>query len=204
MSFRWLFLLMLISSTAFGAEGGKTKTSESFQVSAKTTMNQIRALPDHQNVRMANGNVVRVGNLKKLANIIKMAKMGGAKPPQKMTLPQGVPQLKIQKGFNFHELATRKNSDVIQLPSGTQITVEQYKKIDAFAKIATGRSFAERQAPMSAKGSGAPIKIKSAKDLAALAGKPDSTILESPLGKKITLGELRAYAKKNNKPVGVK
>ena len=185
-------------------ENGMTPATN-FQVSAKTKFSQIQALPDSTMVKMPDGNEARAGNLKALAKFIKMAKAqkGSVKPTAQFAKPQGMAQLQISKGANFHMLMQRKDSDVLQLPSGRKLTVGDYKKIDQFAKMMTGRGITERQAaPPST--SGPAIKIKSKSDFDALKDKPDSTVLEGPLGKRITLGELRAYAKKNNKPVGVR
>lgn len=195
--------ISLGASIASAVEIGKGGVKGTYQISAKTTMTHLQSLPDNQIVRMSNGREVPAANLKALANFIRTAKKAPGKPPQKFIMPAGAAQVQVQKGFNLHALSSRNNSDVIQLPSGRKMTVDQFKKIDMLAKITTGKSLLERQ-PAEPVAKGPAIKIKSVQDLKALAGKPDSTLLESPLGKKITLGELKEYAKKNGKDLGVK
>lgn len=195
---------LLFLSRAFAVDK-VAPSAEQFEVTKKTKISQIRELPDDKLVRMSNGKTIRAGNLKAFADLIKNARAKGTfvKPAEKFVNPQGIAQIQVAKGTNLHTLKTRGNSEVIQLPSGRKMTVGDFKKMDQIAIAMTGKSITDRQAPPP-KSSGPAIKIKSAKDLEALASKPDSTLLESPFGKKITLGELRAYAKKNNKPVGVR
>lgn len=200
-------ITLLVSSMAFAVDkaAAPALTSEQFEVTKKTKLSEIRALPDNKPVRMTNGRVIPAKNLKAFADMLKNAKTKGAvsRATEKFSTAQGAAQIQLAKGSNLHFLKTRNNSEVIQLPSGRKLTVGDFKKLDQVAVAMTGQSITSRQAAPP-KGSGTPIKIKSQKDFEALADKPDSTLLESPLGKKITLGELRAYAKKNNKPLGVR
>lgn len=200
-------LTLLVSPMALAIDkvAAPALTNEQFEVTKKTKLSEIRALPDNKPVRMTNGRVIPAKNLKAFADMLKSAKTKSApvRATEKFSPAQGAAQIQLTKGSNLHLLKTRSNSEVIQLPSGRKMTVGDFKKMDQIAIAMTGQSITSRQtAPPT--GSGTPIKIKSKKDFETFSGKPDSTILESPSGKKITLGELRAYAKKNNKPLGVR
>ena len=48
------------------------------------------------------------------------------------------------------------------------------------------------------------ILVDSREDFKRLRKKPDSTILRTKSGKRVTLGKLRAYAKANGTPLGIK
>jgi hypothetical protein len=48
------------------------------------------------------------------------------------------------------------------------------------------------------------ILVDSREDFKRLARKPDSTVLRTKSGKRVTLGKLRAYAKAHGTPLGVK
>lgn len=200
-------ITLLFSSTAFAVDKAATSstTSDQFEVTKTTKMAQIRALPDNKLVHMKNGQVIPAKNLKAFADMLKSVKTKGGVPraTEKFSSSQGAAQIQLTKGSNLHFLQSRNNSEVIQLPSGRKLTVSDFKKLDQIAVAITGKSLTSRQAAPP-KGSGTPIKIKSKQDFATFGDKPDSAILESPSGKKITLGELRAYAKKNNKPLGVR
>lgn len=198
---------LLFSSIAFAVDKVEAPAlaNEQFEVTKTTKMSQIRALPDNKLVRMKNGRVIPAKNLKAFADMLKNlnTKSAPVRASEKFSTAQGAAQIQLTKGSNLHLLQGRNNSEVIQLPSGRKLTVGDFKKLDQVAVAMTGKSITSRQAALP-KGSGTPIKIKSKKDFETFADKPDSTILESPSGKKITLGELRAYAKKNNKPLGVR
>lgn len=200
-------LTLLFSSMAFAVDKAATPstTNDQFEVTKTTKMAEIRALPDNKLVRMKSGQVIPAKNLKIFADMLKNAKTKSGVPraSEKFSSPQGAAQIQLTKGTNLHVLKGRNASEVMQLPSGRKLTVGDFKKLDQIAVVMTGKSITSRQADLP-KGSGTPIKIKSKKDFATFTDKPDSTILESPSGKKITLGELRAYAKKNNKPLGVR
>ncbi len=182
------------------------KPSELFEMTKKTKLNDIRSLPDQTMVRTSSGRMVRAANFKALADAIKSARSASGTSKVRnisFSKTQSAPQLQIVNGTNLNAIKNRNSSDVMQLPNGLKMTVADFKKLDEIAKIQTGKSLTERQ-PSVPSTSGPTIKIKSAKDVQALASKPDSTVLEGPLGKRITLGELRAYAQKNNKPLGVR
>ncbi len=172
----------------------------------KASFAEIRNLKDDQQVELSNGRKVSAGRLKSLADFIRKAKSS----PNKVAVqsPAGFSKattgkVKIQKGYNLRNIEKLGSTETIQLPSGRTISAADFKKLDQLNKSINGKSLLDNQ-PVIPNRSGATVKIKSPKDLAALESKPDSTVIENALGKRITVGELRAYAKKNNKPFGVR
>ncbi len=210
-----LGLVLVIASLGLRAAETNSKNSASdkntnssvstvFEVTTKTKASQIRKLPDDQLVKLKNGRQVPARNLKSFFDSIKNANkntVAHAASAKVFSNTQSSGGLKVMPGYNFSELSKRPGNTVIQLPSGRKLTVDDYKKLDAISKARTGKSFADLQ-PNSL--IGPTIKIKSKADLDALKNKPDSTIVENQMGRKITLGTLRKYAQKNNKEVGVK
>ena len=170
------------------------------QITPQTTMKQIRALPDDAQVRTANGSVISAKRYKLLADsITSIRKIGAtARPDPKLSFSrtQGQAQVQLKPGMNLADIARRPDSDVLQLPDGRKLTVGDLKKISAVRQALGGKSLLAAQ-PQSQRPSmaGPAIRINSNKDLIKLAYKPDSTVLESSNGKRITLGELRAYNK---------
>jgi hypothetical protein len=168
-------------------------------------MTEVRALPDNAMVQTQGGRVVSARTLKRLADAIQMAKKGQSAPaslPQ-FSRPQGAAQVQVKPGTDLHALAARPNNDVMLLPNGQKMTVGEFKALSELARRQTGRSIIERQ-PVRAAATGPVIKIKSNAELGKLADKPDATILENPQGQRITLGELRSYAKQHGRTLGEK
>jgi len=179
------------------------------QIGKHTTLSQIRALPDSAPVRTPGGRVTTAGRFKALADAIVRIRQKGAgtqpNPAFALSRTRGPAQLVLAPGADLREVAKRPESDVIGLPDGRTITVGDLKKLSAFQQRRTGRalldapSVARRQAR-----TGPATRIDSTDDLARLAGRPDSLLLETRTGKRLTLGELRAYARANGTKLGVR
>lgn len=188
------------AETAMPAQG------EIYTVTNKASYSQIRNLNDNQDVKLKSGRVVKAGRLKALAEIVRSANKAPStsKSPTGFSKNTAAGKVHIEKGFNLRKLETMSSGETLQLPSGRSITVSDFKKIDQVYKAThSGRSLLDGQ-PALPNHKGAAIKVKSLKELQALSDKPDNTIVENQLGKRITLGELRSYAKKVNKPFGVR
>jgi len=180
------------------------------QVTPQTTMKQIRMLPPTTQVQLKSGRVVPASQVSKLADaILEIRKKGFTqqiRPQYKFSTAQGQPALQLKPGVNLREVSKRPDSDVLQLPDGRKITVGDLKKISELRRQMTGQSLLDIQPKQGALPSrtGTAIKVRSTNDIKALGDKPDSTILENNQGKRITLGELKAYSKMTGKPLGVK
>jgi hypothetical protein len=177
------------------------------QINSKMTMAQIKALPDNAQVRIPSGRVVSALKYKRVADaILKIKAAGNSTMPQPQFLfakPSGTAKVQLREGVNLQEIAKRPDSDVLQMPDGNKITVGDLKKLSVLQQKLTGKSLLEMKSSARPNLSGAAIKVSSPQDIKKLADKPDSTILESASGKRVTLGELREYAKTHGTPLGV-
>lgn len=182
----------------------------SLVITDQTRIADIRALPDNATVRTRSGRVVRAHALKQLVDSIKLVQQQRTAPPVRTlpTLSRVAPaapvQVQVKRGTDLRALAARPDSDVLQLPNGQKLTIGDFKKLDNIERMRSGRSLVERQAALSrpAVPAGPAIKIASNADLAALASHPDSTVVQNPAGRRITLGELRAYAQRSGRKIG--
>jgi hypothetical protein len=194
-----------VNAAAANESDSAASSPEIFRVKGKSSYSQIRNLKDDQKVELSSGRVVSAGRMKDLADFIRAAskvKKPAATGMTSFSRPT-TGNIKIEKGFNLRSIDKLKPNETMRLPSGRMITASDFKKLDQLNKTINGRSLLDNQ-PQLPNRSGPAIKISSPKDLDALKDKPDSTVLENPAGKRITLGELRAYAKKQNKPFGVR
>lgn len=208
----WICLLALVSVHSQNAVAVKDDSFEKPEIyrvkkGDKASFAQIRNLKDDQKVQLSNGRQVSAGRLKSLADFIRGANKAQLKlavqSPAGFSRTKSAGKVAIQKGYNLRNIEKLNSSDTVQLPSGRTITAADFKKLDQLNKTLNGKSFLDNQPAVPVR-SGPTVKIKSPKDLAALESKPDSTVIENALGKRITVGELRAYAKKNNKPFGAR
>lgn len=179
------------------------------QLTNKTKMADIRALPDDAMISTANGKLIPAKNFKNMADAISKIRQAGFNPTPRADLQfsrtQAAPSLQLKKGVDLKEVAKRPDSDVLQLPDGKKLTVGDLKKLSVLNQKLNGKSLLDMQTrPQRPGREGVAIKIRSKDDIQKLTGKADSTLLESPSGKKITLGELRDYAKVNGKALGEK
>jgi len=182
-------------------------TAKQIAVTPQTRLADVRALPPGTVVRLPNGHLMPAQHVAKLADAISKIQQGGgaakANPQLAFSRTTAPAQLQLKPGVNLREVAKRPDSDVLQLPNGQKLTVGDLKKVAAVEKARTGRSLLEAPSVAALPSRAGPaLRITSRDDFRKLDGKPDSTVLESSKGKRITLGELRAYAKVNGKPLG--
>jgi hypothetical protein len=179
-------------------------------ITAQSSMADIRALPDNAMVRTRGGRVVPARTLKLLASAIKMAQErragGPGRPPPPQLLSrtplQAPVQVQVRPGMSLRGLAARPDADVLQLPTGQKLTVGDFKKLSEFERRRTGTSLIDRQSRAAPIPSGPAIKVNSHAELAALAARPDSTVVENRAGRRITLGQLRAHARRTGRGMG--
>lgn len=201
-------LTLLLAYPAFAAATGPAALSgNSLQITKQTSMSQIRALSDNATVRTSNGREISAKRFKALADAIvearKVGPMAKPNPAFAFSRTQGAAQVQLRPGVNLKEIAKRPDSDVLQLPDGRKFTVGDLKKLSAIHQKRTGKSLMDVQASVQRPSrEGVAIKVSSKEELKSMAAKPDSTVLETPGGKRITLGELRAVAKARGKTIG--
>ena len=194
-------LTIAFSINSFAAKEGPV------QMSSKTTLNQIRALPDAAEVRTPGGRVVTAGRYKMLADAMLRIKKAGKAPQARaefmLSKTQGAAKVQLKEGVDLASLAKRPDSDVLQMPDGNKITVGDLKKLSVLQQRLGGQPLTSIKAAARPSLTGSAIKITSPADIKKLQGKPDSTVLENSTGRRITLGELRNYSKTRGLPLGV-
>lgn len=94
----------------------------------------------------------------------------------------------------------RSDNETVQLPSGRLATVGQIKRLQPMVEKQLGRKLTSN--PQRPNLEGPAIKISkniSKEEWKGIFQKPDNTVLESPSGKRITLGELKKTLSAKNK-----
>ena len=152
--------------------------------------------PDTDKVELSGGRQVSVGKLRQLQAAGQ--RMRAANPSSKFLdavkfkpAATGIP---VKTGADLREAITKRQPrETLQLPSGKTITVAQLKYLQPLIEKRSGRKFDKLPARPDLTGTAKPVKSKA--ELKDLLSKPDNTVLESPRGKRITVGMLKQALK---------
>jgi hypothetical protein len=157
-------------------------------------MDSLAGRADTDIVAFPNGRQVRVRDLRRL----EAAKQKMQTPyvnPRSAALtvkPAATGKLLMSRADLLNALKL-PDSDTVKLPSGQLVTIGQIKAVQPEVEKRLGRRLDAAAVPPNLKGPAIKISTSTTKaeweDL--FRNKPDTTILESPNGKRITLGELR-------------
>lgn len=177
--------------------------TQRMQVTRETRLSEIRALPDNATVRLGNGREMSAGRYKELADAFTaIGKAGRGRTPDprmRFSRTTAPAQVQLRPGADLQAIARLPDDNVLQLPTGEKFTVGDLKRLSALQKARTGRSLLDaRPSAPRARLEGPAIRVTPRMKLVDFADKPDSTILETPSGGRVTLGELRATYKKNH------
>jgi len=143
----------------------------------------LAALPDTQVLVFPNGLRMSAGQLRGLAPPQRAVRPG----PAILGKPVPGPVVRVTPGTSLAQLERAAPNTLLELPDGRRITAAQLKAVDE--ALATSKATSARSAPPS----GQVVRVPRGTPLAELLARPDSDIIESPGGKRTTVGELRRY-----------
>lgn len=153
---------------------------------------KLAGRPDSDMVEFDNGRRVRLGDVRRLEASISKARATRA--------PNVLPALRqrpaatgtaIRNASDLAAALKRSDQETVVLPSGQRATVAQLRIAKTFADKRMARSPAN--APQRPNLSGVAIKVTPETDFKALLTKPDATVLETPQGTRVTVGEIKQY-----------
>ncbi len=196
-----LSVILLVTCALIGATTAQTPTqppgNARFKISSQATLQNLRALSWNAPIETRKGTVVSAQRFLAVADAIRAPhSKSRAASPNGFSRTQATPALVMQPGTHLPSLLARPDGDVLQLPNGTKLTVGDMKKLSQIAPQMRGQ-------PLLTSGradlQGSAVRITSGKDLVNLRNSPDNTIVENAKGVRITLGELRAEARKQRR-----
>lgn len=166
------------------------------------TVQSLAGRSDKDRVILQSGKIVTVGTMRQLdavAQRMRAARRPGMSPLAVKPAATGI-RINNQSDL-IAALATRSDNDTVQFASGRRATVGQIKLIQPYVEKRLGYKL--DSPPQRANLAGPALKIKAGQTDRAFWKKtldqPNSTILESPNGKRVTVGEVKQYLK--NSPV---
>ena len=187
-----LFLLLIGNATA--QVPATPINAARLKLTPQVTLQNLRALPPDAIVETSKGRVVSAQRFLAVADAIRAAHNKPRQAaPSGFSRTQAQPTLIVGPGTHWPSLLTRSETDVVQLPNGTKLTIGDIKKLATAAPQMRGQALVQ---PTRSDLLGTAIPIKSAADLSKLKNASDSTILENKNGVRVTLGDLRAEARK--------
>ncbi len=163
----------------------------------------LATLRNDQFIEAPSGRRVQVGKFRQLLIALQQAKLRTSRPRRaEFTIlpPAKGPGVARRPGETAAQLLARPPTDVIRMKNGHTVSVAQLRLIAPYVERKYGVSLsggASTRPPLN----GPAITIVSLAQLRSIpASTPDSTVLMSPQGTRITLGELRAALKSRPEP----
>jgi len=167
---------------------------------ANLRLNQLGSRPDSDLVELSDGKRVRIGELRRMDLAAKKLRSAPATAivPQGLRFKPAATGIPVKKPSDLAAALKRPDSDTVILPSGRRVTVGQLRFVQPRLEAQLGWPLGAP--PKRPTTSGVALKVTAESDWKAILKRPDDTVLESPSGKRITVGELKAVIRKNKLP----
>ncbi len=207
-------LLLGISVSGFAAETQSTGNVPAqkivpFKPGLKTS--SLAALPDTALVELPNGNRVSVGtmrHLEKAAQVMRTARINRTPATLKYLPNKNNVVMQVKTANDLSAALKLPDNATVKLPSGRVATAGQIKFVQPLIEKHLGRKMISIQQRPDLSGPAIKIPENMSKSMTKaeqqkfwedILQKPDSTVLESPHGKRITVAELKKEMTQNNK-----
>jgi len=164
----------------------------------------LTILRDDQTIETPSGNRVPVARVRAIMNGVGAARIRPMRTASFAILPPtSTPCTPPRRGETQTQLLARPATDSICTPNGHSVSVAQLRAMAPYAK--QHPEFAGRGRRLVARPTGPAIPVASIADLeskgrTSLRYAPDSTVLVSPKGTRVTLGELKAFLRPKMPP----
>lgn len=149
--------------------------------------------PDSDTVQLPNGKLVTVGQLKFVQPLVEKRLGRKLDAALQQPAPPSGPVRKLVTKADLAAALKRPDNETVQLPSGNFATIGQIKAAQPEVEKRLGRKLGAVLAQPAAL-SGPAIKVSrntSEAEWRGILQKPDKTVLESPNGKRITVGGMK-------------
>jgi hypothetical protein len=160
------------------------------------TMSTLAGRRDTDLVELSSGRRVRVAELRRLDAWGKRARSATERPiPAALQARPASSGRLVENAGDLAEALKGADGETIQLPNGQRATVGQVKFLRPLIEQRLGRPISD--VPQRPKLSGPARKVTADANWKEILQQPDGTVLESPDGTRITVGELKHYFPKS-------
>ena len=202
-------LLFIISVPGFAVDlqpagigaAGAGGVSNIIKYTPNMNLKSLAGRPDSDFVEFSNGKRISLGKLRSLeaAQQKMLAAVPGRRLPAALKVKAAATGTIVRNAADLNAALQRPDSETVQFPSGKTATVGQMKYVQPLVEKKLGKKLTSMS-----QGPGTEIiKISNAttqSDWKIIFQKPDSTVLESPNGKHITVADLKQAMAKRTKP----
>jgi hypothetical protein len=171
--------------------GAAAADGETLKMTPGLRLNSLAARPDSQLIELSDGKTVRLGDLRRVEQASRKLRSApaGVTPPAGLQFKPGAGGIEVKDAAGLAEALKQPDSETVVLPSGRRVTVGQIRFVQQRVEMRLGRPLDALSKRPSL--SGPALKVTDKSDWKAILEKPDQTVLESPSGKRITVGELK-------------
>lgn len=192
------FTLMLICAvplSAAAAEQAPQTDNHPIVVKYTPTLSlpQLQQRPDSAMVELSDGRRINLGDVRRITRTAQKARSnppGSLLPAELKTKPAAAGGIPLRTRTDLDQALQRPDTDTVVLPSGKRLTVGMLKmlqpQVEEQRKKLPPAGLQQRPDR-----TGPAIRVSTRTDWYAILQKPDTTLLETAHGKRITVGELK-------------
>lgn len=158
-------------------------------------MTDLAGRPDTDQVEFSGGGRMSVGTIRRLeAAAQKLRTPGVYRIPAAVRTKPAATGTRLNNAADLAEALKRPDNETVQLPSGQRATVGQIKFVQPEVERQLGRKLTAIPSRPNLAGSTLKVTRNTTEDeWKNILQKPDSTVIESPHGTRITVGELKQF-----------
>ena len=157
-------------------------------------MTDLAGRSDTDLVELSDGRRVRVGDLRRLQAVQQKmrAAVPGSRLPAAFKIKPAATGTRMNNAADLAAALKRPDNETVQLPSGRLATVGQIKLVQPLVEKRLGHKLDAASLRPNLSGPAIKVSRSASKDeWKGILQKPDNTVLESPNGTRITVGELK-------------
>lgn len=163
-------------------------------------LSTLSARPDTDLVELTDGKRVRLGDLRKIDRAAQKLRAAPTVPivPPGLRFKPAATGIRLNNADDLLAALKKPDSETVVLPSGRVATVGQLKFVRSRLEARLGHPLGARAGRPNL--TGRALKVDKNSDWTQILKKPDATVLESPSGKRVTVGELKHAIMTNQVP----
>lgn len=173
------------------AQTGSSKTSV-VKMTPGMTVSSLAQRSDSDVVEFSSGRRLPIRDIRRLDAVAKKLQAGARPLPTAFSVKPGATVATVKSRDDLLAALQRPDTDTVRLPSGKLITAAQLRLLKPEVEKRLGRSM--ESVPTRRTPTGPTMKLQHTVPVLewkSILTQPDNTVLESPNGKKITVGELK-------------
>lgn len=194
-----LVLALTLPASLFHAQGSPASGSRNAQPGVLEFRSDLRpgmilALPDTNRVRLSDGRMLAVGDVRRLTAVAKRLRTPGSNPlPAALTRKPAAKGVPLRTSADLAAALERGDEETVQLPSGRLLTVGMLRLLQPEIEDRIGRPLSATRDTTATTGKA--VRVGAKTDWAEILSLPDDALLEAPDGTRITVADLnRALA----------